>query len=1179
MRILFYIVFSVFGFLFSNATTVINPKFDRLDVPAFHISKVEVTKDTTFVHCIYSARSNSWAYISHNTFLRDTETGKKFPIYRSSGIPFGPQKRTFAYDEQCEILFCFPSIKSSKRIDFIENENEKAFNVYGIDMEQEYDTIYRESDLARFSNMASFYDAAGDTIKAIQFKEKVKDVTEYIYGIKSEPLLLCMLGLSIMYDKYSLHKEGIDLMEKLTVLHTEIRGKADWNYALQLRNLATFYSNAQKYDLAIKKDKEAIALFESLGIIDNEYALALGFISHDYYYIGDFSNSFLYQERAIRARKHIKDVDAYINELYNTLLYTNGGKEDIIKRIGLVDKGLLDCTNLIDSTSLAFARLYRQMAFSYSLIDDNNNANKYCDKALAIMDANKCNDNEDYAELLGLKCKYQQRNGLIDEVISSGIAAIRLYESLNIRSLKYAELLGNLAWVYALALNFEKSVQLQMTAAGIYENAKDWISLAEVYNSISDYYQRAENLDDAERYIKKAIDVLNEHDNAQQYINKEVELTGNNRINNSYTLASINQRINTNKSYFHQTLARIYQKKGDFTNAIITELKSGAIIKSMGDDQLYALHLWILSQYYLKNHQLSDAIVCAENSIQLFSDNNSIILGLPKLQLAIINFEAGDTIKAIHYAEESVYASKSFDDKESWISTESIIAAQSILSYFYWKKHDYGKAEQCLSEELDYLRNFISKELSGMTTEQKQRLWGQYESNYLMYRNVVEKSNRNDSLLSKFYDYVLFSKNLLLDADIQKDAHRMKITWKEIQQQMSDEDIAIEFISTIEEDNDYNAYHALVIDKNNPSPKMITLISETELEKIKKTTTRNMRDIVGELIWKPILAQYSNAKNIYFSPDGVLHILPIEYYNVNSTTNMFEQYNMYRLSSTKELVDEHNHKQFNSAVLYGGLDYNQLNGTVAGTGTKEISSVWRGIAERGGFDPLFNTLVEAQEIKDLLEGKNVSTTLYTGEEGTEESFRHLSNQNANIIHLATHGMYVNPDGVEKKKTEDNFAFLETLANINDPVKEDAVLTHSFLVMAGGNRLITRDSVSDSNNDGILTSQEISLLDLRGLDLVVLSACESALGDIDNGGVYGLQRGFKKAGANTILMSLDKVDDDATKLLMVEFYKNLISGKSKHQSLKDAQKFLRSVENGKYDNPRYWASFIMLDGLN
>ena len=106
------------------------------------------------------------------------------------------------------------------------------------------------------------------------------------------------------------------------------------------------------------------------------------------------------------------------------------------------------------------------------------------------------------------------------------------------------------------------------------------------------------------------------------------------------------------------------------------------------------------------------------------------------------------------------------------------------------------------------------------------------------------------------------------------------------------------------------------------------------------------------------------------------------------------------------------------------------------------------------------------------------------------------------------------------------------------------------------------------------------MNLPNLDLVSLSACESALGEYGlDDSIMGLQRGFKIAGANTILMSLNKVDDEATRILMVEFYRNLMSGKTKHQSLKDAQKYLRQIDNGKYDKPEYWASFIMLDGLN
>ena len=292
MRKFFYIFFSVFGFLFSNATTIINPKFDRSNVPAFHVNKVEVTKDTTFVYCIYYPEAGSWANISPKTFLRDTETGKEFPIYRCSGVPFGPQKRTFTSGERCEMLLCFPSIRNSKRIDFIEEEeNLETFNVYGIDMEQGYDTVYRESELSRFFNRASFYDAAGDTIKAIQYKEKEKEAAEYIYGIRSKALLACMTNLSFMYDRYGLYDNAINMMEALMIRYAGILEKSDRNYALRLRSLAQFYFHAQKYDLAISKYKEAIALFETLGITDNECASIHFEIGVAYMQLMDIMNS------------------------------------------------------------------------------------------------------------------------------------------------------------------------------------------------------------------------------------------------------------------------------------------------------------------------------------------------------------------------------------------------------------------------------------------------------------------------------------------------------------------------------------------------------------------------------------------------------------------------------------------------------------------------------------------------------------------------------------------------------------------------------------------------------------------------------------------------------------------------------------------------------------------------
>ena len=286
---------------------------------------------------------------------------------------------------------------------------------------------------------------------------------------------------------------------------------------------------------------------------------------------------------------------------------------------------------------------------------------------------------------------------------------------------------------------------------------------------------------------------------------------------------------------------------------------------------------------------------------------------------------------------------------------------------------------------------------------------------------------------------------------------------------------------------------------------------------------------------------------------------------------------MFRLSSTKEIVINKQKEPIKKAALYGGLDYNGIsNNAVIGD---ERANLMRSINERGGFEPLYETYEEVIDIGNILKSSNIATTLFTGDSGTEESFKNLSGKNINVLHLSTHGMYVNSNDVEQKKNANNFDFLELVSNEKDPVKEDKVMTHSFLIMSGGNKTIQREAIVQDTEDGILTASEISHMDLQNLDLVVLSACETALGDINYSGIYGLQRGFKKAGANTILMSLDKVDDEATRILMVEFYRNLMNGKTKYQSLKDAQKYLRQVDNGKYDKPKYWASFIMLDGLN
>ena len=137
------------------------------------------------------------------------------------------------------------------------------------------------------------------------------------------------------------------------------------------------------------------------------------------------------------------------------------------------------------------------------------------------------------------------------------------------------------------------------------------------------------------------------------------------------------------------------------------------------------------------------------------------------------------------------------------------------------------------------------------------------------------------------------------------------------------------------------------------------------------------------------------------------------------------------------------------------------------------------------------------------------------------------------------------------------------------------LQRSGLLFAGANIALRGHSkkLPAYVQDGILTAKEISLLDLRGAELVILSACETGKGEISTEGVFGLQRAFKMAGAQSILMALWPVSDEATQLMMTEFYKHWVAEKmSKRDAFLNARKAVRE----QYPEPRYWASFILLD---
>lgn len=413
------------------------------------------------------------------------------------------------------------------------------------------------------------------------------------------------------------------------------------------------------------------------------------------------------------------------------------------------------------------------------------------------------------------------------------------------------------------------------------------------------------------------------------------------------------------------------------------------------------------------------------------------------------------------------------------------------------------------------------------------------------------------------------------------------VSWRQVAKKLKDGQVAIEFMryrTNVDPwAKDTIRYCAAVINGGSRHPQIIDLCSDSQLIGIKNPYEGHT---VYNLIWKPLAGYIKDAGDVFFAPDGQLLRIAIENVSDDNGLLLSGRHRLHRLTSTRIMIEDR-HLSSRDAVLFGGLTYYYPENdwtSVAEDGNLQeepISKELRSIYDhyRGAVNYLSGTLEEVEKIDQLLQMQRIHASLYTDREGTESQFKQLSGTKAfRLLHLATHGFYVPDDSAHLNQAR----FIDRMAlRTSNYDSEDNSLSRSGLFLSGSANVMSeqgRNQISVMADDGILTAKEISRLQLP-TDLVVLSACETALGDITGDGVFGLQRGFKKAGAQSILMSLWKVDDEATCLLMTEFYKHWIGeGKTKHDALELAKQTVRSHKEKGWDNPEYWAAFILLDGL-
>ena len=383
-----------------------------------------------------------------------------------------------------------------------------------------------------------------------------------------------------------------------------------------------------------------------------------------------------------------------------------------------------------------------------------------------------------------------------------------------------------------------------------------------------------------------------------------------------------------------------------------------------------------------------------------------------------------------------------------------------------------------------------------------------------------------------------------------------EITWKDVRDNLALNETAIEFV--VSEDDNVEYYSAEVLRRDYSSPQHVFLFArkkeDTSLSGMKPYESNRLYNKV----WGKLGTHLKGCTDVYFSPAGILYGIALEYLPVNDTTYANDIYCFHRLSSTKSIVKRTDEKStMKSAALYGGLDYNldeesmeyyayTIKDYESGNHKRSLSNSTT--LENINWQYLYGTAKEINNISNILHDKQYSISTYTGGEGIEESFKILNGNSPEIIHIATHGFFIrqSPD----------------------------ILLSTGLVFAGANNYNVTISSSDNTlEDGLLTSKEISEMDLNRTELVVLSACHTGLGEVSQEGVFGLQRGFKKACAKTLLMSLWEVEDEATNQLMTSFYSHLAAGKDKSQALYLAQTHVKEKCG---ESPHLWAGFILLD---
>ncbi len=787
----------------------------------------------------------------------------------------------------------------------------------------------------------------------------------------------------------------------------------------------------------------------------------------------------------------------------------------------------------------------------------------------------------------------------------------------------YAQSCNNLAAIYWNLGKYDKAEPLALEAKEIRGRVKgipkatyaiSCVNLANIYRDMGKF-QQAEPLYIEARKVREEAFTKQHDDYALSctiladlyYFMKQYD-----KAEPLYLEAKdIRQKIAPNGYYYAQScsdIAQLYREMGKFDEAEALASEAGKLFEGIGDaaEADIAINKNSLGSLYFITGKYDKAEQFLLQARNLWRKNlgeehpfyTSNTLSLAKVYWADNKIAKANELYIKAFEAQNAQAARMFSftsEDEKQLFLDNIAGAEGEYYSFYFDKLSSGNKGQPYSISLLRRNQILSsaKQLHQVINNSGDTAMSKKYDNWIeLKKQIATLYSRVDEVPMEHLKDItekasVLEKELVRNSAAFKNTLQEVVGWKEIQQQLKPSEATIEFIEFNYFDGrrhtDSTYYAALILKKDMAEPISVMLFEKKQLENLLTKTAEGGQSInsfytrglkVGKdsslsqlsynTIWKPLENDLKGITTIYFAPAGLLHRIAFAALPVDKSTVLSDKYQLVQLSTTAAVADQNSSyvKVNDKIYLFGGIQY--VTDTTGVQPNNEKGSV----AKRSGFDYLPGTSKEVIGIAKTGRLKKFSPTVVQGLAAKENVVKNLTGkQSPKILHIATHGFFF--DDPEKKKPGEP---VDSSTGGKVFQQSGNSLFRSGLLFAGANDA-WKGKKTTGTDDGILTAYEVSNLYLPNTSLVVLSACETALGDIKGSeGVYGLQRSFKMAGVQHLVMSLWKVPDAETAEFMQLFYKNMFERKSISAAFYAAQNLMRN----KYRNEPYkWAAWVLV----